>query len=312
MSSSTETWELKPIFTREILYSIEESLADDGEYIECRNSYGKTRKARNLVRESKNKEREPWRAEFEQGIMFTREVTLRIFEAKGKADEFFPVMPSCKPIMDPKLTDMAIRSFLGRIVQDFEASPEAAAMTDLIRTQLKGSAVDKVMGFGLGIPSNGCIEPPSQYFQHAAAILVARAVREVSSAPKVDIIVQDPGLRAIDRQVLARFDIQVVHGYGAVGFTMIDENTIVLSHDPTFPLREIIADLARPALISMARQDGQKRPYWADLDSVRSRKMLEEYHPVDLSLARDQQKAFPRNTWYIHKRHTKDEPYDCM
>ncbi|KAI3328075.1 hypothetical protein HD806DRAFT_484973 [Xylariaceae sp. AK1471] len=302
---------LKPLYTRETLNHIEAELANDGENIELRNFDGKMKKFKNLCRGAGLKDVEAGKQATRNIVRFQDERALQHLEKAGKPDLFFPVYPGPSVFHGANRTEVETKERLTEITREFEASEEAKAMIEMIMTDLKGCAVDKVICFGLG--TIGLVRQGREfaYWEHAAARVIAKAVQEVSSAPAVALLAQDPGYTDVCKKVLAKFDIQVVEGFGAKGFALVDDDSVVLAHHPNFPLREIIADLARPALITMKAEhpEGITAPayekWFADKDSVRSRKMMREYRRV--SLAVPKQKIFYYNAWYIKNTFPKQD-----
>ncbi|RYC61054.1 hypothetical protein CHU98_g5165 [Xylaria longipes] len=305
MSSSTTPPALKPLYTRELLNDIEASLANNGKYIELKNTDGKTFRSENLHRGVRTGDVAPGRKERRNIVMFHDDRNLKRLQAQGKADQFFPVFNASTLFQGATKTKEEVRATFQGIARAFEASAEAVAITELIRTHLDGCAVDKVIAFGLGRISNIGPGPLSSFYEHAAARVVWKAVQEVSSAPKVALLVQNPLYTDVCKKVLQESDFDIIEGFGAKGFSLTDDNTVVLGHRPSFPLRQIVADLARPALISMRAQTTGDRPTQfqelpdprADVDSARSREMLKGYRGISFPITR--QKAFWENTWYV-------------
>ncbi|KAI0449172.1 hypothetical protein F5B21DRAFT_520590 [Xylaria acuta] len=314
MSSSTTPPALKPFYTRELLIEIEAALAGDEEFIELKNADGKTFRSKNPHRGVGTGDLAPGSKQRRNIVAFQDERNLKRLEAQGKADQFFPVYNASTLFQGATRTEEETRATLAEVTRAFEASAEATAITDLIRTHLKGRAVNKVIAFGLGRIANVRPGPPQTFYEHAAAKVVWKAVQEVSSAPKVAVLVQEPLYTDVCKKVLRESGFEIIEGFGAKGFSLVGDDTVVLGHHPSFPLREIIADLARPALISMRAQEPADRPmqpqrlldFRSDVDSVRSRKMMEEYRGISLSVPR--QKAFWENTWYV--RNTDVNPLE--
>lgn len=71
--------------------------------------------------------------------------------------------------------------------------------------------------------------------------------RQFSNPSTVKCFVQDPLYTSTDRQVLGDQGITVLDDPN--GFLEIDEETIVLSHAPDIPVRQITADITRPAMM---------------------------------------------------------------
>lgn len=71
----------------------------------------------------------------------------------------------------------------------------------------------------------------------------------------VPVFTQDPGYTAAAEEIVTNKGFKIVGRHGAGGFAEIDEETIVISIGPKVPVIQIIADLARPALI-ISSHDG--------------------------------------------------------
>ncbi|KAI0485739.1 hypothetical protein F4859DRAFT_511933 [Xylaria cf. heliscus] len=310
---STTAPALKPFFKQGLLNEIEASIANDEEYIELKNANCQVFRVKNPYRGLGSGDLAPGEKERRAIVMFQGERDLKRLEAQGKADQFFPAYNGSTLFHGPNKSEEETRATFERVTRQFEVSQEAAAITSLIHTHLKGCAVNKVIAFGLGCIGHVRPGPPQTFYEHAAAKVVWRAVKAVSSAPEVSLLVQEPLYTNVCVKVLRDSGFNIIKGFGAMGFAIVDDSTVVLAHHPSFPLREIIADIARPALISMRAQEPADGPtqqpqglldFRADVDSVRSRKMLEEYRAVSLGVPK--QKAFWENTWYV--RNTNANP----
>ncbi|KAI0547403.1 hypothetical protein F4679DRAFT_597636 [Xylaria curta] len=308
MSSSTTPPPLKPFFTRELLYDVEASLANDGEYIELKNNDGKIFQSQNQYRGLGIADLAPGSKERRNIACFQDERNFKRLEAQGKTEQFVPVYNGSMVFHGATRSDQETRALFAEITQSFAASDEATAITSLIHAHLSGCTVNKVIALGLGKIGEVRPGPPQTFYEHAAALVVRRAVQDVSSAPTVSLLVQDPAYTNVCKQILRESDFDIIEGFGAKGFALIDNNTVVLAHHPAFPLREILADIARPALVSMKEQeslaDQLMRPqgipdYRWEVDSVRSRKMLEDYHAFSLPIP--MQMAFWDNIWFVRK-----------
>ncbi|KAI0192224.1 hypothetical protein EV127DRAFT_426363 [Xylaria flabelliformis] len=315
MSSSTTPQALKPFYTREMFYEIEASLATDGEYIEVKNHDGKSFQTKNPHRGLGTGDLAPGTTQRRNIVLFQDERSLKSLEAQGKRDYFFPACNGSTVIHGATRSEEETRSMFVEVTQTFNTSDEAAAITNLIHTHLSGCTVNKVIAFGLGRIGHVWRGPPKTFYEHAAALVVRRAVQDVSSAPKVSLLIQDPLYTNVCKKVLQEHDFDVIEGFGAKGFALVDDDTVVLAHHPAFPLRELIADIARPALISMMMVEDQPinsqgipDVRW-DINSVRSRKMLEEYDAFSLLVPI--QVAFWDNAWFIRKTDkNQNEPTD--
>ncbi|KAI1281711.1 hypothetical protein F5Y07DRAFT_267162 [Xylaria sp. FL0933] len=300
----------QPLFTREMLDDIETELAKDGAFITLQRSSGEAIGNFNMCRGAGLGARglAPGEERTGNAVAFYGERYLHDLKRRGTPGVFFPVYNASVVFCGPNRTEHETRETFERVLAEFRESEEGVAMAKLIKTELKGRAVDKIIAFGLGRIGFHCPGVLQSFYEHAAIKVIADAAEEVSSCPHVSVCVQDPLYTDVCRTVLAEFGLSVVPGFGAKGFAMIDDRTIVLVHHPNFPFREIVADIARPALICMKEREvadaagvftkASPDDIRADVESVRSRRMLLEYRETSLPDSIEQ-KAFWANTWYI-------------
>ncbi|KAI2642138.1 hypothetical protein GGS21DRAFT_292291 [Xylaria nigripes] len=309
MSSHTNGPDSGPIYTREMFNNIEAEIARNGDAIKVMTSNGTVHERPNPLPNASLDDPEPGTTKLRIIVWFGNEHILRHFGDGGAPRDYLPVTTGCARIHGPNRTAEQVRELLARVTREFEASEEAAAITRLVKTHLRGRAVDKVIAFGLGSIGYKRGEQLNSFVEHAAVRVVARAAREVSSSPTVRLLVQDPVYTNVCRTVLGEFGVEVVGGFGGKGFALVDDRSVVLAHHPSFPFRAVIADLARPALICMRAQIPANeaasmplRRLLADNDSARSREMMRGYYSVPLSISRPS--AFFDNAWYVR---TKDD-----
>ncbi|KAJ5720415.1 uncharacterized protein N7483_008349 [Penicillium malachiteum] len=119
--------------------------------------------------------------------------------------------------------------------------------------------------------------------QHAVALTMARFCgNEMGS-----LFAQDPDYSESSEEILSKKDFQIVGRHGAGGFAEIDDDSIVISAFPNAPVKQMIADLARPVLIISRGYSffNEKGKPFADADSPRTRDMWVDYDtyciPVD-------------------------------
>jgi hypothetical protein len=82
--------------------------------------------------------------------------------------------------------------------------------------------------------------------QHSMALTIAQLCR--GSEP-VSLLAQDPDYTEVAEEILTKKGFKIVGHHGAGGFAEIDEESIVISAFAAAPVKQIIADLARPVLI---------------------------------------------------------------
>ncbi|CAG9983969.1 unnamed protein product [Clonostachys byssicola] len=169
------------------------------------------------------------------------------------------------------------------------------------------TTIDKVVCFGLGSFSNWDDTVKKKdgesdgtpvrrtMTQHAAALTMATEFGKRVGKGPLKVYTQDPEYTDADKQVLRDLGIEVVGGAGALGFTYVDSDALVFSIAPNIPVRQIVADIARPAAMvwCTVQPEGVASPKWSvenfggkwysvapwstDPDSPRTRELVASY-----------------------------------
>lgn len=145
----------------------------------------------------------------------------------------------------------------------------------LLQSKLEGlfaaKKVTKIICLGLG---DMCREPPewckrqtssdgghdpdevwaelrygNSMLQHSMALTIAQACRNSNAGHEVRLLAQDPAYTDKAKEILKDSGFELVGEFGAGGFAEIDDDSVVFSAHINAPLKQIIADLARPPLI---------------------------------------------------------------
>jgi hypothetical protein len=82
--------------------------------------------------------------------------------------------------------------------------------------------------------------------QHSMALTIAQLCRGNETLP---LLAQDPEYTEVAEDILTKKGFKIVGTHGAGGFAEIDEDSIIISPFAAAPVKQIIADLARPVLI---------------------------------------------------------------
>jgi hypothetical protein len=92
--------------------------------------------------------------------------------------------------------------------------------------------------------------------QHAVALTIAAILgrRFRSDKQPLPVHVQDPAYTSPDKRFLTKKGFDVIGGWGAVGLTLVDDDSFVFSSCPSFPLKQVVADTSRPAAIIWNRE----------------------------------------------------------
>ncbi|KAL3424157.1 hypothetical protein PVAG01_03438 [Phlyctema vagabunda] len=114
--------------------------------------------------------------------------------------------------------------------------------------------------------------------QHSIALTLADVCR-MCTGTTIRLLAQDPDYTVKSQKILTENGFEIVGQFGAGGFSEIDGESIVLSPFPSAPVKQILADTARPALVisdGFGAFNDHEKP-WADADSPRTKQMWQEY-----------------------------------
>ncbi|CAJ2511014.1 Uu.00g066390.m01.CDS01 [Anthostomella pinea] len=139
---------------------------------------------------------------------------------------------------------------------DYNYDTAAQAFRDSLdnwRQNAKCAALESYIS-KLDLPPNTCRLHSSRE-QHAAALTIAGVLKRKLGAP-IEIIVQDPVYSTVGKAVLTDHGMKPVDGVGGKAFLDIDSRTFVFTVFPEIPIRQIVADLARPAGMFWHRYNG--------------------------------------------------------
>ncbi|PNY24477.1 Uncharacterized protein TCAP_05589 [Tolypocladium capitatum] len=192
------------------------------------------------------------------------------------------------------ITTQEVTSAWEEYIEEFAHSETWRQLEETLSKATFPRRIDKIVGFGLGEMTS--IEGPCGIpeegrgrtcMQHALVLSLARLLEEKTGV-KVMCHVQDPGYTSRCKEALAAKGIKVAEP--ETGFLAVDEATLVFSMNPNVPVRQIIADLARPAaMIWRPVKEEEKRewrrdsngtwisPHSTDPDSPRLLEMVKGY-----------------------------------
>lgn len=91
--------------------------------------------------------------------------------------------------------------------------------------------------------------------QYPCALTIADAIRSVTGSP-IRLLTEDVGYTDEAKEILKGYGFEIVGQFGAGAFAEVDENSVVFSPERhRAPVKQIIADIARPALIITTRSE---------------------------------------------------------
>jgi hypothetical protein len=162
--------------------------------------------------------------------------------------------------------------------QEWEASLTCEAFTSQFRKAMgdeKAKKITKIVCFALGDLNS---KPPDWWrmqndalpekereletsvvdgalVHHAIALTIANIIRSCAKPGdrEIRLLTQDPGYCDKTKDLIKEIGFEVIGGYGAGGFAEVDDETVVFSPFPKAPVKQIIADLARPLVFITLR-----------------------------------------------------------
>lgn len=156
----------------------------------------------------------------------------------------------------------------------------------ILRTVQLGGSVSRIVAFGNGTIS---IED-SQHsaLQHALMLTIRDGLQSLQPGSGVTIqcFAQDPTYTEADKVVLHEVGITVLEDPRA--FLKVNDETVVLSFAPDVPVRQIVTDLARPAVFICDKVRGEQELLddwskrfdpprtWASVEELEARLWVEE------------------------------------
>ncbi|KAH7148216.1 hypothetical protein EDB81DRAFT_457776 [Dactylonectria macrodidyma] len=202
-------------------------------------------------------------------------------------------------------------------------------LTDVFRRCNHMPKATKIVCFGLGslegFPGSTDLHIPadcdglpcrSAMTQHAAALSIAAVVGEMLGTAPLSVIAQEPVYSPVAKRLLTELGIEVVEGYGSLAFTQVDDDAIVVACAPDIPVKQVVADIARPAAmvwnLVLPAKEGEPEwlfdlsgsiemmhsPWSTDEDSPRTRKLVKDYVQYEFPAERER---FSDMAIYIRK-----------
>ncbi|ROW08465.1 hypothetical protein VMCG_03213 [Cytospora schulzeri] len=148
--------------------------------------------------------------------------------------------------------------------------------------------------------------------QHALALMMQEFLgsdhtsgAHIDSIRGVQCYAQDPIYTPIDEQVLCEAGFTVVEDPRA--FLEVDESSVIISISPDIPVMQIIADIARPAIMIWNKVSSIDRNVLTDPVSPRVDQMLEDY--IELPFPAENE-SFGNLAMYIRKARQTEKDLD--
>lgn len=186
-------------------------------------------------------------------------------------------------------------AFIKTTSEAWESSDQCQQFRSIISRARIEVPINKVVGFALGAPSR--MYPASLYpedpdensrsaYQHACLLTLGELLRQAPPgvAPDFKCLAQDPVYSETDEKALQALGIQIIDS--PEGFLEVDDNSVVMTVAPDLPVKQIVLELAKPAIIIWNDpRDHELGPdpqgiSWADQDSPRTMEIYRKHYDV--------------------------------
>ncbi|KAI1806825.1 hypothetical protein F4811DRAFT_568249 [Daldinia bambusicola] len=208
-------------------------------------------------------------------------------------------MPSIDETMSTGFQYAKLSEMFDDVRLQWETSEQCAQLKQLLKSKkAQLTNVKKIVAFALGtLATDSRVSRPSMV-QHALILSLQQLLPKTKEAdnkisrmfqnvknslsrsktfePPFPCFAQDPAYLSRDKRLLTEAGITVLEDPRA--FLEVDDTCLVVSVDPNIPVRQIIADIARPVAIIQHRMmdiNGPEARSCADHSSVRVQRMLE-------------------------------------
>lgn len=168
-----------------------------------------------------------------------------------------------------------IEQFFGHVAEDWNRSSQCEQIVSLLVSH-PHLTIKKVVAFANGPIAcdrrgrHGTDWSMRSAYQHALMLTLKKTFRTI------DNFAQDPAYEDADVAVLQQNGIKVVDD--PEGFLQADDNTAAISIAPNIPIKQILCDIAKPALLIWFRVQKPVTVPLTDPDSRRVMRMMEEQY----------------------------------
>ena len=156
--------------------------------------------------------------------------------------------------------------------QAVRAEWEASQPCQQLKSALRSTSIryTKVVALGLGSIAFSDMQRPRPAMQHALLLTLRDALEQPTQdseyscpsplSPRSSILcyAQDPVYTEVDKAVLAKHGVTTLDD--PKGILEVDDSTAVLSCSPNIPVKQLISDIANPAIMMVDRVDDYDPP----------------------------------------------------
>lgn len=145
-------------------------------------------------------------------------------------------------------SEKTMRNALTRNLQSWGGGQHGLELIRTLRA-IQVPRITRIVAFNCGSMAWAEEAQVPALIRHAIVLFFQREMAEQQQTPLhgIEVVVQDPLYTERDARVLRQAGCKIVHD--PRGFLEIDEETLVISLASNIPVRQIVADLAKPAMM---------------------------------------------------------------
>jgi hypothetical protein len=145
----------------------------------------------------------------------------------------------------PTIPAQALQREIENASQTWEATDQFRQLESVLSSLTVPDDLAKITAFALGSLTQSSEPCPPTILQHALVLALRRLLFPGDRVVKC--YAQDPAYTDPDKQALAALGVTVLDD--PRGFIEVDEQSVVLSIAPNVPVKQIVIDISRPAVI---------------------------------------------------------------
>lgn len=152
------------------------------------------------------------------------------------------------------ISEIEIGTFLLDEKERWEQGPHGSQLIKTILKTKRLPSIKRIVAFECGSMTWRLPDRKQMAVNHGLVLLLRRLIcqrQRIRALKDLETFVQDPLYTERDISVLRRMGLKVVDD--PHGFLAIDGQTLVISISPKKPVRQIVADIAKPAMMIWAR-----------------------------------------------------------
>lgn len=153
-----------------------------------------------------------------------------------------------EPVVHPSMCLEELNNHFETAIQDWNASEPCKQLKSVLRSAKLPSDIEKIIAFACGSVAlyDRGESSASSASQHALLLTLRDLIRD-QTGKEIPCYVQDPANTDVDKSGLERLGIQVLDD--PCGFLEVDDSSVVCSFAPNVPVKQIVMDIARPAVL---------------------------------------------------------------